>query len=130
MSALPKLSSRRLNCSMPIIFAQYKLSYVYCIQYLHLQRSVSRLVKLKSLLLIKTARVVCHFVFCHHSCSVILVLPPFPFLVPRFSFSCSVIPMFCHHSMLSHSILCSIFLILPPHKAHSHFHSPVQPTSS
>jgi hypothetical protein len=42
-------------------------------------------------------------VFCHHSCSVIPVLPPFPFLVLRFSFPCSVIPMSCHHSIFSHS---------------------------
>ena len=44
--------------------------------------------------------------FCHHSCSAIPVLPPFPFLVLRFSFPCSVISMFYHHSMFSHSLLC------------------------
>jgi hypothetical protein len=67
-----------------------------------------------SLLLIKVAIVVCHSVFCHHSCSAIPVLPPFSFLVLRFSFPCSVISMFYHHSMFSHS-----------HSLFCHSHSPL-----
>jgi hypothetical protein len=52
-------------------------------------------------------------VFCHHFCSVIPVLPPFSFIVLCFSFSCSVILMFYHHFMFSHSH--SLFCL-------SHFH--------
>jgi hypothetical protein len=44
--------------------------------------------------------------FCHHSCSVILILPPFLLIL---------IPMFCHHSMFSHShsLLCLSHSPLP-----------------
>jgi hypothetical protein len=36
---------------------------------------------LKSLLLIKAARVVCHSVFYHHSCSATIPIPCFVFLI-------------------------------------------------
>jgi hypothetical protein len=61
---------------------------------------------LKSLLLIKAARVVCHSVFCHHSCSA--TIPTF--LVLRFLFPCSVI-ILC--SLIP---ICSVFLIALPAK--------------
>ena len=67
--------------------------------------------------------------FCHHSCSVILVLPPFSFLVLRFSFSCSVIPMFCHHSMFCHSRSATIPSVSHSHVCLSHFPLPAKPIS-
>jgi hypothetical protein len=53
-----------------------------------------------SLLLIKSARIACHFVFCHHSL--------FCHSHSLFCFSHSLLPaqpilMFCHHSMFCHS---------------------------
>jgi hypothetical protein len=62
----------------------------------------------KSLLLIKVARVVYHFMFCHYFCSVIPVLPSFSFFVLCFSFPCYVIILY---SLII--ILCSVFLIPP-----------------
>ena len=71
----------------------------------------SYLLLLLSLLLIKAAIVVFHFLLCPFRVLPFPVLP-FRFLPPR----AQSIPMFCHHSI-------SLILIPPPRKAHSHFHS-------
>jgi hypothetical protein len=70
------------------------------------------------------ARVVCHSVFCHHSCSAIPILPSFSFFVLCFSFPCSAIPMFCHHSMFSFSFPCSVIPMFYHHSMFSLLRNP------